>query len=70
MMATTHPEAPYDVLRPLRCRAKRDGKFCGKIEQNINWHVPNIYDWRCKACHANNVVCVVHAEPSSDPVSE
>ncbi len=56
--------APYDVLRPLRCRATVESKGggreeCGLRAQDINWNQPDIHGFRCKRCKTPNVVVVV-----------
>jgi hypothetical protein len=69
MMAETHPNAPYDCLRPVRCRRVTDGRVCNAKGDNIDWSKPGIHDWRCDGrgstpgtrCGAYNVVVIVEA---------
>lgn len=67
MMAETHPSAPYDQLRPVRCRRTQDGHTCNAKGDNIDWSKPQLIDWRCKKCGAQNVVYI--PEVASDAVA-
>jgi hypothetical protein len=58
MMAGTSPSAPYNALRPVRCRHRVDGSFCNEPGQNIDWEKAQTVDWRCKRCKGPNVVYI------------
>lgn len=68
MMAETNANAPYDVLRPLRCRRSLgSGRYCNaKTDTNIDWSKPGLYDWKCKSCNSNNVVYIPEATSADE----
>lgn len=61
MVETTHPNSPYDVLRPMRCRSEKDGRLCTGRGGDINWNRPDTRQFRCPKCGAFNVVHIVEA---------
>lgn len=64
-MTATHPSAPYDCLRPMRCRYEFQGRACNGRGGDINWNAPGTNGFKCPKCGAFNVVHVVavaHAE--------
>ena len=66
MQTTTSPNAPYDALRPLRCRAETDGRKCNGRSNDINWAVPDVHGFRCRKCGAYNVVLIIEASEGTD----
>ena len=60
-VATTHPHAPYDALRPMRCRFEMDGTKCTGRGGDIDWSRPDVHGFKCPKCKALNVVLIVEA---------
>ncbi len=60
-MAQTDNHAPYDLLRPLRCAGRRDGKDCPERNGFINWNEPQFRTWKCPACKTANTLRIVVA---------
>ena len=61
-VATTHPHAPYDALRPMRCRNEFEGGVkCTGRGGDIDWSRPDVHGFKCPKCKAYNVVAVVEA---------
>jgi hypothetical protein len=59
--AETHMHAPYDLLRPVRCRRVVDGRACNARNDGIDWSRPQFKEWRCGKCGAFNVLMIVEA---------
>jgi hypothetical protein len=60
----THQDAPYDVVRPVRCMGtdKKTGFDCTRRHGSINWNQPGLIEsWRCEKCGTQNVVRIVAA---------
>lgn len=60
-MAVTNAFAPYDALRPMRCRNEIDGRKCTGRGGDIDWAAPDTHAFRCPKCKAFNLVHVVEA---------
>ena len=59
MVASTHAlDAPYDQLRPMRCRQTRDGRVCNKALGDIDWSVAGAHARTCPRCGTQNLVVV------------
>jgi len=60
-MASTHPLAPYDLLRAMRCRYEFQGTPCNGRSADIDWSTPAIHGFKCPKCKTQNVVVIVEA---------
>lgn len=60
-VATTHPSAPYDVLRPMRCRYEFQGNVCTGRSSDIDWSTPNVHGFKCPKCKTQNVILIIEA---------
>lgn len=57
-VASTHPNAPYDLLRPMLCRNIHQGEVCKGVLGEIDWTVQNTHTRKCQKCKAINVTHV------------
>lgn len=57
----TSLDAPYDVLRPIRCMGTdKRGLDCRRRAGSIDWNLPGqLKSWRCEKCGTQNVVRIV-----------
>lgn len=61
-VAITHPNAPYDLLRPMRCRNELlPGVFCTGRSSDINWAQPDLHGFKCPKCKTQNVILILEA---------
>lgn len=62
MIDPTDANAPYDTLRPMRCRYEfQPGVMCTGRASDIDWNRPGTHCFRCPKCKTMNVVHVVEA---------
>lgn len=57
----TSAYAPYDVLRPMRCKYEFQGTLCNGRGGDIDWSRPGTHGFKCQKCKTMNVVHVVEA---------
>jgi hypothetical protein len=61
-VAPTDPHAPYDTLRPMRCRYEFQGQGCHGRGGDVDWSRPGTHSFRCPKCRSFNVVHVTEAQ--------
>ncbi len=61
MVDGTSPGAPYDLLRPIRCRNEIGGRHCTGRSGDINWNQPQTKQFKCPKCGTLNLVHIVEA---------
>ncbi len=59
MVDTTDANAPYNVLRNLRCQYEFQGTKCTGRAGDIDWGQPAIHAFKCPKCKTMNVVRIV-----------